>query len=77
MKEGAKLYQQKLHNINPKLDPLFRKELEKMMETGIIRALSHTTWVWNPVIVRNKNGENMNYIDFINLNQDLLKDDYH
>ena len=36
LNEGGKLYRQKLRNINPKLAPLIKKELEKMLGAGII-----------------------------------------
>ena len=36
LNEGAKPYRQKLQNINPKLAPLIKKELEKMLAARII-----------------------------------------
>ena len=39
LNEGAKPYRQKLRNVNPKLAPLIRKELEKMLAAGIIRPV--------------------------------------
>ena len=76
LNEGAKPYRQKLRNINPKLAPLIKKELEKMLAAGIIRPVRHTTWVSNLVIVRKKSGEIRICIDFRNLNQASLKDNY-
>ena len=76
LKEGSKHYRKKLRNVNPKLAPLIKKELEKMLAAGIIRLVRHTTWVSNHVIVRNKSGEIRICIDFIKLNLAFLKDNY-
>ena len=47
-----------------------------MLAARIIRPVRHTTWVSNPVIVRKKSGEIRICIDFRNLNQASLKDNY-
>ena len=47
-----------------------------MLVAGIIRPDRHTTQVSNPIIVRKKNGEIRICIDFGNLNQASLKDNY-
>ena len=47
-----------------------------MLVAGIIRSVRHTTSVYNPLIVRNKSGEIRICIDFRNLNQASLKDNY-
>ena len=76
LKEGSKPYRQNFRNVNPKLAPLIKKELEKMLADKIIRPVRHTTWVSNPAIVRKKSGEIRICIDFRNLNQNSLKDNY-
>ena len=43
LKEGSKPYRKKLRNVNPKLAPLIKKELEKMLPPGIIRPIRQTT----------------------------------
>ena len=47
-----------------------------MLAAGIILPVQNTTWVSNPVIVRKKSGEIRICIDFRNLNQASLKDNY-
>ena len=47
-----------------------------MLVVGIIRPVRHTTWVSNPVFVRKKSNEIRICIDFGNLNQDSLNDNY-
>jgi hypothetical protein len=62
--------------MNPKVAPQVQKELQKMVEAGIIEPIRYSSWVSNPVIVRKKTGEIRICVDFINLNQASLKDNY-
>lgn len=76
LKEGAKPFKQKFLRINPKPAPLIKKELEKMLNARIIAPTRHSEWVANLVVVRKKNGEIRLCVDFRNLNQLSLKDNY-
>jgi hypothetical protein len=62
--------------MNPKVSPQVQKELQKMVEEGIIEPIRYSSWVSNPVIVRKKTGEIRICVDFRNLNQASLKDNY-
>jgi hypothetical protein len=62
--------------MNPKIAPQVQKELQKMVEAGIIEPIRYPSWVSNLVIVRKKTGEIMICVDFKNLNQASLKDNY-
>lgn len=53
----------------PKLEPLVKKELNKLPNGKIIFLVRHSLWVANLVLVRKKNGEIMLWIDFRKLNQ--------
>lgn len=76
LKPGATTFRQKLRNYNPKvLEAIFR-EVEKMLKARIIYLIHHSTWVANIVPVRKKNGEIRICVDFRNLNQASLKDNY-
>ena len=55
---------------------MIKKEHEKMLAAGIIRPVRHTTRVSNLMIMRKKNNEIRICIDFRNLNQASLKDNY-
>jgi hypothetical protein len=74
--DGTKPFRQKLKKMNPKVSPQVQKELQKMVEAGIIDPIRYSSWVSNLVIVRKKTGEITICIDFINLNQASLKDSY-
>jgi hypothetical protein len=74
--DGTKPFRQKLRQMNPKVAPQVQKELQKMVEAGIIEPIRYSSWVSNPVIVRKKTGEIRICVDFINLNQASLKDNY-
>jgi len=69
-------FRQKLRQINPKLAPIVKKELEKMLAAGIIAPTRHSTWCSNLVVVREKNGSLRICIDFRNLNIACQKDNY-
>ena len=71
---GAKTIRQKQRSINPKLEPLMIKELNKLIESKIIFPIKHTSWVSNLVPVRKKNGEIKLCVDFCDLNRASLKD---
>ena len=55
--------------MNPKVTPQVQKELQKMVEVGIIEPIKYPSWVSNHVIVRKKTGEIRICVDFKNLNQ--------
>jgi hypothetical protein len=74
--EGAKPFQQKLRHINPKLAGKIQKELQKMVDAGIIAPIRYSSWMSNLVVVRKKNGDIRLCVDFCNLNQMSLKGNY-
>ena len=74
--QKGKPFRQKLRQINPKLAPIIKKELEKMLAAGIIAPTRHSTWCSNLVVVRKKNGSIRICIDFRNLNIACQKDNY-
>jgi hypothetical protein len=74
--EGAKPFRQKLRHINPKLASQIQKELQKMVDAGIIAPIRYYSWMSNLVVVRKKNGDIRLCVDFRNLNQLSLKDNY-
>ena len=76
LKEDAKPFQQKLRKMHPSLEPLVKKELNKLLAAKIIFPIWHTTWVANLVPVKKKFGEIRICIDFWNLNRASLKDKY-
>ena len=61
--------------MNPKIEPLMRKELSKLIEANIIFPIKHSSWVVNLVPIKKKNGKIRLCVDFRDLNQASLK--YH
>lgn len=47
-----------------------------MLKAPIIYRLHYSTWIANIIPVRKKNGEIRTFVDFKNLNQASLKDNY-
>jgi hypothetical protein len=74
--EGVKPFRQKLRHINPKLAPLIQKELQKMVDIGIIAPIRYSSWIYNLVVFRKNNGDNRLCVEFRNLNQLSLKENY-
>ena len=64
MKPQLKPLQQKLRKMHPALEPVVKKELNKLLATRIIFPICHTQWVENLVPVTKKNGDNRLCVDF-------------
>ena len=62
--------------MNPLLLPLIEKEIRKLFEEKIIISLRFSKWLDNLVPIRKKIGEIRICVDFKNLNQVSLKDNY-
>jgi hypothetical protein len=74
--EGAKPFRQKIRHINPKMARQVQRELQKMVDDGIITPIRYSSWISNLVVVQKKNGDIHLCVDFHNLNQLSLKDNY-
>ena len=62
--------------MNPLLLTVIEKEIRKLFESKIIVSLGFSKWLANLVPVRKKSGEIRICVDFINLNQVSLKENY-
>jgi hypothetical protein len=62
--------------MKPKISSQVHKELQNMVEAGLIKSIRYSSWVSNPIIVRKNTGEIKICVDFIILNQASLKDNY-
>jgi hypothetical protein len=76
LKEEAKLFRQKLIQINPMLLPVMEREVKKLLDAQIVVPLRYSKWVTNLVLVRKKSGEIRLCVDFGNLNRSSKKDNY-
>ena len=56
--------------------PVIEKEIRKLFEAKIIVSLRFSKWLANLVPIRKKSGEIRLCVDFRNLNQVSLKDNY-
>lgn len=74
LEPNAKPVRKKQRPLNPNLEPLMIKRLNKLIEIGIIYPIKHTSWVSNLVPVRKKSGEIKLCVDFRDLNRPSLKD---
>ena len=64
LKKYAKYFQHKLRKMHPSLEPLVKKELNKLLTAKIIFHVRHTTWVENLVPIRKKSTDIRIFIDF-------------
>ena len=55
---------------------VIEKEVKKLLDAKIIVPLRYSSWVANLVPVRKKNGEIRLCVDFKNLNNSSLKENY-
>ena len=76
VKKNAKPFKQKLTIMNSLLLPLIEKEVKKLFDAKIIVSLRFSKWLANLVPARKNSGEIRLCVDFINLNQVSLKDNY-
>ncbi|KAH6764944.1 hypothetical protein C2S51_016193 [Perilla frutescens var. frutescens] len=60
----------------PYLIPFIEAEVNKLIEVGFIREVKYPTWISNIVHVRKRNGQIQVYVDFRDLNEACLKDDF-
>jgi hypothetical protein len=74
LNNDANLVRKKKIPVNPKIEPMMRKELSKLIEANIIFPIEHSSWVANPIPVKKKNGEIRLCLDFTDLNRASLKD---
>lgn len=76
LKPGISPFRKKLRNFNPMMVDAIFKEVDKILKARIIYPIHHSTWVANIVPVSKKSGEIRIFVDFRNLNQGSLKDNY-
>lgn len=76
LKPGVSPFQQKLINFNPKVAESIFQEVDKMLKARIIYPIHHSTWIANIVPIHKKNGKIRICVDFRNLNQANLNDNY-
>ncbi|KAH9291021.1 hypothetical protein KI387_044150 [Taxus chinensis] len=76
LNQDAKPFRQKQRPYNPKITDTIKEEVMNMLNARIIFPIHHSTWVANIVPVWKKNGKIRICVDFHNLNQASLKDNY-
>ena len=76
VKLDLKPFHQRKQPVNPLIEPLIMKEVEKLLKEKVIFPIWHSIWVANLVLVHKKNGEIGLCMNFKNLNQLSQKDNY-
>jgi hypothetical protein len=55
LKLGSKLVRHKPYRINPRVKEKVKKEIDKMLEVGLIFAVEEAEWV-SPIVIQSKKG---------------------
>ena len=76
LKADSTPFRQKQRQFNPKVVDVIFNEVDKMLKAKIIYPIHHSTWVANIIPIKKKNGEIRICVDFCNVNQVSLKDNY-
>ncbi|KAL0445387.1 UNVERIFIED_CONTAM: hypothetical protein Slati_2261400 [Sesamum latifolium] len=76
VKKGAHPVKQGQRRFRPELIPLIEIEVNKLIKVGFIREVKYPMWISSIVPVRKKNGQIRVCVDFRNLNNACLKDDF-
>ena len=76
VKNGSRPVKQAQRSFRPDLIPLIENEVNKLIEAGFIREVKYPTWISSIVPVRKKNGQIRVYVEFRDLNNACLKDEF-
>ncbi|KAL0421191.1 UNVERIFIED_CONTAM: putative protein K02A2.6 [Sesamum latifolium] len=76
VRKGARPVKQGQRRFRPELIPLIETEVNKLIEVGFIREVKYPMWISSIVPVRKKNGQIRVCVDFRDLNNACLKDDF-
>src|SRR3954462_2700023 len=76
IKAGAKPVKQPQRRFQLDIMDAIEQEVQKLIDSGFIREEQHLNWVANIVPVTKKNGSIRMCIDFRNLNDACLKDEF-
>ncbi|XP_070015187.1 uncharacterized protein [Nicotiana sylvestris] len=76
VKNGARLVKQAQRCFRPVLVPLIETEVNKLTKAGFICKFKYPTWVSSIVPVRKKNGQIRVCVNFRDLNNACLKDEF-
>ncbi|TYK24161.1 RNase H family protein [Cucumis melo var. makuwa] len=76
IKPGYRPIKQAQRRFRPELIPQIEVKVNKFIEVGFIREVKYPTWIANIFPIRKKNGQLRVCIDFCDLNNACLKDDF-
>jgi hypothetical protein len=76
LKSGFRPFQQRIRQMKADVLVEVKKEIEKMIEAGFIRACRYAEWISSVVPVQKKDGRWRVCVDFRDLNRATPKDEY-
>ena len=77
LKPGSKLVRHRPYHLNPRVKEKVKKEIDKMLEAGLIFAVEEAEWV-SPIVIQRKKGiEDIRvYVDYRSLNSACVHDPF-
>jgi hypothetical protein len=77
LKLGSKPIRHRPYHLNPREKEKFKKEIDKMLEAGLIFPIEEVEWVISIVIQRKKHTKDIRaYVDYRSLNSAYLHDPF-
>ncbi|GJX25527.1 hypothetical protein Tco_0231823 [Tanacetum coccineum] len=76
VREGPPPIRQKKRGQAPKRNKAIREEVEKLVDTGIMKEVHYHSWLSNPVMVKKHDGSWRMCVDFKDLNKACPQDGY-
>ena len=76
IRADAKPVKHKLRRMNKERSRVIRDEVDHLLQAGFIRGTIYPDWLSNPILVKKKNENWRDCIDFTNLNKIYPKDSY-
>jgi hypothetical protein len=76
IKAGFRSYKQGAHYFKPEIIERVEEEVDRLLQAGLIQPCRYADWVSNIVPIEKNTGKIRICVDFRNLNQATLKDEY-
>ena len=73
---AARQVRQKVRRFYPDLHQIIQTEVENLLRAGFIREVKYPEWLANVVVVLKKGGKWRVCVDYIDLNEECLKDSF-
>ena len=67
---------QKRRHVSEERAEALKKEVDTLLNVGLVKKSFYPMWLANPVLVKKPNGKWRTYVDFADLNKTCMKDSF-